>query len=257
MLKETSSDIPTFTVILTATINPGEYKTDLNRNDPRTRLLDYKRSLLFWARLKEPRLKGVVFCENSRTDLSPFVHLAEQFDRPVEFLNFSGNKKPPKVHYGYSELGIIDYVFEKSKVLHSCPYFIKATGRLTFPKISRLLDTLRDFDAVIDHRRKYRNETGSPVRARTQLMLFSKEFYFHHFFGRREEMIGNYSHIEEFIAEKLGELPESARIMKRFKVECQPAGFSAFDNKNYNSLDATCKSIVRALTRRLFPSLWI
>jgi hypothetical protein len=243
---------------MTATINPGEYIGDLKRNDARIRLSEYRRGLRFWTTFDDTRLKGVVLCENSGADIDAFADLVSKSPRPVEVLGFDGNKKPPMVHYGYSELGIIDNVFRESRLLGNCAYFMKATGRLTFPRISDLLDTIwSEFDAVVDHRRKYRHETGYYLRARTQLMLFSREFYLAHFLDRRDEMIGRYSHIEEFVAEKLGELPKSTRIIKRFKVECQPHGFSAFDNKSYQSFETRCKNYVRALARRMFPALWI
>ena len=129
-----------FAVLLTATIDPGQYKPDLTRYDPAQRLSDYKQSLLFWEALNNSRLKGIVFCENSGTDLTPLADLTRKFRTPVEIISFEGNEKPSNMNYGYSELGIIDHAIGASIFLREYPYFIKATGRLTFPKISKLLD---------------------------------------------------------------------------------------------------------------------
>ncbi|WP_295392341.1 hypothetical protein [uncultured Thiodictyon sp.] len=245
-----------YVVLLTATIDPGPYAQQVVRNNPQVRQEDYRKSLEFWTEISDDRITGIVFCENSGADLG-FLRAASRGSRiPIELISYQGNAAPVGVHYGYSELGIIDYAMKESVLLAHCEYFIKATGRLTFPRISRLLDTTDiRFDAIIDHRRKYRNESGYPLRSRTQLMLFSTDFYRKKMLDVRGEMIGGCSHIEEFIAEKICSLIGEHRISQRFLLEC-PASGVAGTNQDYHSLVIVSKNMLRAFLRRLLPSLW-
>lgn len=247
-----------FVILLTATIDPGDYKDDLSRSDPRIRLADYQRSLSFWANLDDSRFAGVVFCENSGADVASLVDLISTTRLPVEFLSFRGNTKPQGLHYGYSELGIIDYALEYSHLIRASKYFIKVSGRLTYPSIVQLLDTLPgDFDAIVDHRHRYKREGGFGIKARTQLMFFSREFYCLHFLGVRGEMIAHYSHLEEYIAVKLAAAQSYRGIVKRFKRECQPFGVAGFNNRSYRTVRNQCKAKIRSVSRTLLPFVWI
>lgn len=246
-----------FVVLLTATIDPGPYTKDLTRNNPEIRLEDYRKSLLFWSGLCDKRIKGIVFCDNSGADLDVLKKACLDCSNPTEFLSFEGNSKPFGVHYGYAELGIIDYAVRQSVLMSECQYFIKTTGRLTFPNISKLLDSIDcEFDAAVDHRKKYKREQGFPVKARTQLMFFSKKFYGDHLLNSRDEMIGFYSHIEEFLAAKLDTFKRNSRIVRRFNVECPPMGFNGWRSKNYRSFLNVSKNTLRAFMRKAFPSVW-
>ena len=252
------SHMHAFVVLLTATIDPGQYKLDLMRYDPAQRLSDYEQSLLFWETVNDSRLEGIIFCENSGADLNPLVDMTRRFRTPVELISFNGNEKRGNMNYGYSELGIIDHAIRESTFLQKCSHFIKATGRLTFPKISRLLDSEKsNFDAIVDHRRKYHNEKGFPLRARTQLMLFSKSFYSNFLFDTRNQMVGGSGSIEEFIAQKLDKPPKEVNVIKRFNIECPPRGFSAYNNRNYDFIVDRYKNMARSLSRTLIPNLWI
>jgi len=246
-----------FIVLMTATIHTGLHSNDMMRDDPDVRLCDYLNGLLFWGNLIDERIKGIVFCENSSANLQPLKTACINFNTPVEFLSFEGNSIPDGVHYGYAELGIIDYAVLNSNLLKSCPYFIKVTGRLTFPRISNLLDSITfEFDALVDHRRKYRSEKGFPIKSRTQIMILSREYYVQFLLGSRQEMIGHYSHIEDFLAEKFSASMTQFKIVQRFKVECSPEGISR-DNKNYSSFSVKCKKTLRCLLRRLYPDCWL
>ena len=247
-----------YVVLLTATIDPGLYGKDLARNNAQLRIEDYQHSLKFWMGISDPRIRGIVFCENSGADLNAFKERARNSTIPIEFLSFDGNSKPAGVHYGWSELGIIDHAIQESSLIAECQYFIKATGRLRFPRISKLLDsTNTDFDAIVDHRKKYKGESGCHTRARTQLMLFSKAFYEGHFLDARDEMLGKCSHIEEFIAAKLISLQEGPKIIRRFPVECPPVGITGWKGDSYQSKSNRAKNAARSLMRKLVPWVWV
>ena len=88
-----------FVVLLTATIDPGQYKPDLTRYDPAHRLSDYKQSLLFWEALNNSRFEGNSFLRKfgHRSHSSSRFH-SQEFKTPVELIGFEGNKKPSNMN---------------------------------------------------------------------------------------------------------------------------------------------------------------
>lgn len=246
-----------YAVLLTATIDPGPYADQVRRRDPAVRLNDYAQSLRNWTTAGGPQIGSLVLCDNSGYDPTALAQLAATLPLPVEVLSFNGNKKPSGTHYGYSELGIIDYAIAHSQILRDSRYFIKATGRLQFPNLPKLLQRLDvEFDAAVDHRRRYRNETGPSTRARTQLMLFNTAFYRAELLNSRIEMLGVCSHIEEFLAAKLSASRRPDRIIRRFPIECPPSGIGG-NGGSYDNLSVRTKNLARALARRCLPQVWL
>jgi hypothetical protein len=261
---------------MTATVDPGAYAEQIVRNDVDLRIQDYLAAIKFWAAYPDPRIKGVVFCENSGVKVHALEAAAAEFSsaRAFEVLSFQGNTPPAwcaqcganmiapewAVHYGYAELGTIDYACLNSSLLRKYRYFIKVSGRLVFPKLTSVINSLGDDTlAVVDFRRAYRKEGGIRLKARTQIMFFEREFYEQVLLGRRVEMLGSSCHIEEFLAQKLLPLYQKQRpgIYLRFKMECPAVGYSAADNKNYAGIPERFKCEMRSLLRRLLPSLWL
>ncbi len=246
-------------VLMTATLSPGSYANAVCLSEIQVRTDDYITALRFWLQHRDPRISGIVFCENSGSCCKAVAEQVADVTsiRPVELLGFFGNEQQSGVHYGYSELGIIDYALENSRILRLSEYFVKVTGRLTFPCISRLLDTLdENLEVAVDHRRSYRNESEPPLRARTQLMVFQTRFYRTVFFRRRDEMLGCYSHLEQFVAAKLLPYRNQLGVTMRWKNECQPVGFTAHGQGHYETGKARLKSKLRGFLRRFAPGIW-
>jgi hypothetical protein len=247
---------------MTATVDPGEYSGQVSRNSVNLRTRDYLEAIKFWAAHPDPRIQGVVFCENSGAESHIFKAAAAAFSstRAFEVLSFHGNTQPHDMHYGYAELGAIDYACDKSALLKKSRHFVKVTGRYLFPRMTRLIDSLDDDLLVaVDCRRAYRGESGVRLRARTQLMVFEREFYEDVFQDTREQMLGNCSHIEEFLAQKLLPLYRSRApgIYLRWKVECPTFGFSAASDKKYASAQERLKNAIRSTCRWMIPALWL
>lgn len=251
----TSSD---HVILLTATIDPGLYSGRVRRASPQERLRDYLEALNFWIRLPDTRITGIVFCENSGASIETLEQAAMSSKIPIEFLSFTGNTKPVGVHYGYSELGIVDYAVRESTIIHTHKHFIKATGRLMFPRITELLNRIdAHYDCIVDHRLKYRREGGCHFRARTQLMFFAKGFYERYLLDSRDEMIGSCSHIEEFLAQKLDLMKSNPQVKRRFPIECPPMGLPGSRSDSYQSAAILCKNFARGLIRRVYPAWWL
>ena len=250
-----------FAILLTATIDLQSFSQHSKRSEPETRLRDYQEALRFWEELDDPRIAGVVVCENSGSrDIESLAEIAGGARKDIEMLSYLGEPMPPGLHYGYRELGAIDYACEQSRLIRSCRTFLKATGRLRFPNVKRLLDALPDgLDCALDMRRAYRRERGIRFRARTQLMLFARDFYERELFGARDGMIGACSHIEEWLPQALMPLHEAnaASMVLRFPLECAIAGVQGSNARDYQGAAPRLKRAVRGALRVAAPGLWL
>ncbi|WP_400770028.1 hypothetical protein [Methylosinus sporium] len=250
-------------LLLTATVDPGAYAAEIARRDLEVRKSDYRNALRYFMRLPDARLSGVVLCENSGADLS-FLDadaLRRETGRPLEIIGFDGNRRPEGLHYGYSELGVVDHACRNSRLLAQSERFFKVTGRLTFERLSALMDHLpEDRRFAADFRRAYSREGGAPLRARTELMLFAKDFYLEHFFERRDEMIAPPLVLEEFVARVIAPLRGrrgEGGLTLRWPIECPASGHAARDDSAYDSTPIRAKRRLRALARVAAPWLWI
>ena len=176
-----------FVVLMTACIDPVAGKVQVHRNNPSTRLRDYCDGLRFWLEVKEPHITGVVFVENSGHSLDDLRKLAAETNpwrRKIDFVSLDDNDYPADGHYGYAELGMIDQALCTSKLMQDASHFIKASGRLTFPGIGRLLRRIpSDCLFAVDCRDNSFLTKLPQVFVSSQLMIFSTAFY-------REKMLG-------------------------------------------------------------------
>lgn len=246
-------------VLLTSSIKPK----GANPAKIQERRRQYEEALRAWMLHPDPRISGIVYCDNTTPDLVWTYELADHYNhtKPFEAIYCPDNNIPIGMHYGYPELGIIDHSIYNSRLLIQSTYFAKITGRLQFPKFASLLDRLpASYDACIDYRLAYRRErkSWSNYRARTQLMFFKNDFYKKSLSNKRLLMVeNNISHIEEFIAGIL--VPDdvkSANIIFRWPIECPPSGVAG-NGENYNSGRKFVKSYISHCSRRLLPWLWI
>jgi hypothetical protein len=245
-------------IVLTATVTPSAFRDQTMLQDKQVRLGQYLQAIDFWLTYPDDRITGVVFCDNSGVASDLFANVSSKSGRAFEFLSFVDAACPEGVHYGYGELGIIDYVINNSDLVQKCGRIVKATGRLTFPTVNRLLDNIdaKCVFAIDCHHVKTRN-IKYPFRSRTQIFYFQRDFYRNYFLGMRNEMIGHCSHIEEFLPRKLDvlDLPDDD-IMFRWKCECVARGIGSNQN-DYQSIGNVLRYSVRGLLRVLLPKLWL
>ena len=84
---------------------------------------------------------------NSGADLEPLRQLVNKrnsFGKEVEFLSIKCTPLPEGFTYGFSEMEMFDAGIAQSKLASLSTRFIKLTGRLTFPRLGKLLDWLPD-----------------------------------------------------------------------------------------------------------------
>ena len=129
-------------VLLTATIDPG-IAPNVVRRDVRTRLDDYKESLIHW--LRDPARFAIVLCENSNFDLREIVDISQVHNpqgKPVEFLSFRTEPEAVLRGKSYGEVSIIAHALEHSRLLACSPMVMKVTGRLYARNAGRLLHSV-------------------------------------------------------------------------------------------------------------------
>ena len=235
------------------------------RSDPEVRRNDYLNALRFWLHQSDARLKHILFIENSGEDLTPFRHLVETenpLSREVEFISIKPYTIPDGLHYGWSELRMLDESLSKSVLAAQSSHMVKVTGRFTFPTISRLLSRMpKRFDVMVDCRvptRSYANGKflwaiikKPEAYASTQIAIFSLRFYREQIQSLYKVIIpGVYPDImESVIYEKLKLLKGHNGLHLRFPVNCEPSGIGASNGHNYNSRKKKMTNTLRGLLR--------
>ncbi|UKK51897.1 hypothetical protein L6472_04755 [Prevotella sp. E13-17] len=133
-------------ILLTGCINPnGMAFTQLNNVSERQK--QYINAIHFY--LSNTNCP-IVFCENSDTDIQPFIENAQ--DR-LEILTFSGNKNKQRGK-GYGEAEIIEYALSHSSFIQEDCIIIKITGRLIVNNICPIIKSLtckQDFVTCLFH----------------------------------------------------------------------------------------------------------
>jgi hypothetical protein len=223
---------------------------------------DYAAALSFWLRMNESRISGVVFVENSGYPLDELREVAiraNQYGREVEFLDASKLMPQHLFHYGFDELLMINEACFNSKLLRVSPHFVKTTGRLTFPRLPRLLNRLPpDYLFAVDCRLGGLFKKEQNLYACTELMLFDTEFYRHRMAALLPTLFGDdVTHLEKAIVSVLALFPGTDRHVLRWPVSVRKVGVGAHWNKPYGSAVETAKETARAVLRPLVPGLWI
>jgi hypothetical protein len=270
---EGSRLLPEYLVVLTATITPSP-GAEVKRCDPELRLRDYMEGLEFWIRHPHPNLKRILFIENSGAKLDAVRMCAEKnpYNKEVEFISVVSRGIPPAIHYGYGEMEMLDLALPQSALRASTTHMIKATGRLLFPSIGRLMDRLPEsFDVCLDCRvaeycyRLDRNpiktmrRRGAHVYANTQLMIFSHDFYARHLQQSYVDLtVGqDPSKIERLIYNRLAPFRGLPGIFLRWPINVDPEGVRGHSNTGYASLKNRMSSLLRGILRTVAPEYWM
>jgi hypothetical protein len=253
-----------YLLVMTACIDPsaGHYRID--RADPAIRLLDYQHALRFWLSYPDERVRRILFIENSGYSLDSLKTIAaseNKLGKQTEFISLNCNWYPENSHYGYAEMRMLDLGLQQSRLRRETTHMIKATGRLSFPSLSRLLDRIPDgFDFVADARawltpwKKHRVPFVG-----TQLILFSHDFYASHLQTRYDEMAKNRHWMESFFYRELSQLPPSAEHPRllRFPGNVDPVGQPAHRSRSYSHPMQRVTNAFRAAMRRIAPGWWL
>lgn len=246
-------------LLLTATVRP-QARDGLVRLDPALRAADYQVALRNW--LEQSTFDTIVLCDNSGFTVSEVRDLlridelaASHPTKTVEIITFT-DEPDLSYHYGYSELGIIDYALKKSTLLSKSDSFVKVTGRLYYPSWHRL-------EAVLDPHMKFHLDCRSKFlfvdnqQVTTQLMVFSTNFYIDNLMDCRKGMTKDDYYIERFLYRVLIKYRGSEGCYFRWPIELMPIGVAAHSGRSYSTMRKNILSYVRSLARRVAPNCWI
>lgn len=250
-----------YVILMTACINPGDKHPGLSRRDPSIREQDYREALHFWVTHPDPRLRRIVFVENTGyplQELEEGTRTANAQGKEIEFISLQCNHCPPGISYGYPELTMIDLALFQSRLIQQSRYFIKTTGRLRFPSLPRLLDRLPgDYNFAVDSRRHHFPGNAPTSFTTTQLMIFSVGFYRDNLIGLRDEMTADLPYVEHLLYQKLTSYQGRPGAILRWPVNVDPRGKAGHGAKDYGAPKQRIVSSARAACRVLLPDWWI
>lgn len=248
-------------LLLSATITPKVGVPNLKRTDPSSRLQDYERSLQFYLSLLNQCCDGIIFAENSNSDISKLQKLVQEanLSDQVEFVVFDGLDYPPRYDRGYGEFKLIDYAMENSKLLSNRTertIVWKVTGRYIIRNIQQIITRQPpNFDIYCN----YRNIPKHWVD--TFLIAWTPEAYQACLRGVYHKLKLNVPGVppkaaaEELLRTWLDQ-QSNIQFARRFKFTPHIDGVRGADNKGY-STDHLWKFRVRSSVNTIFPWLWV
>ncbi len=248
-----------FLFLLTATITPAA-GVHVARADPALRRADYFKAFSYWLNSQDSRLGRILFVENSGADLAEFQAAASASTKEIEFISIPPNPPPPEMHYGYSELEMIDQALHLSNLLPKTTHLIKATGRLIFPDLPKLLDRVPDnIRVMVDARARLPFRPSERGFISSQLFVAEHKFYNSTLRTSYKDLARSYhypSFIEHLFFERLTPLKGQSGIFLRFPINCEPVGFAGHLTKRYDSPQRMLTIQARSILRVLAPNFW-
>jgi len=251
-----------FVLLLTACIEPTQFKNKVQRNDTKVRLTDYKEALKRWLHYEDDTITTVIFAENSGYDLTEIesVFLTEnKYQRNYQIFQKIASQVPQGLHYGYSELELIDHAICEISLLKDNDFIIKSTGRIYFPKIYLLTKKILKSHLFVADSRKFNFWIWNKNYVLSNLLIFNVKWYKENLFAEKENMINlKISHFETLLHYLLKDKQlVNNNIILRFPYNVNPVGIGAHWDVNYQSLKKRIEYLIRGIFRKILPQIWI
>lgn len=239
---------------MTSTITPDS-APQLARTDPVARLKDYEEALRFYLSLIDRPLFGVVFVENSDSDVSTLRQMvaSQGLTDRVEFLCNYGIHRYSEMGRAYGEFKLLDYAMDASGMVRNTKdahVVWKITGRYIVKNLRSIIACApSDFVAYVDMK-------NYPMRwADLRLMAWTAIGYDQVFRGIADDL-GAAIH-ETVLRDYLPKRAKGERMVLRFCREPLVNGIRGFDNRNYSKGRNFIKFCARSAGRVLVPWFWI
>jgi hypothetical protein len=241
-------------LLMTATITPNNAR-NLLRTDPITRLKDYYDALEFYLGFIGQSLHGIVFVENSSSDVSLLRRLVTEralSDR-VEFLCNYGSYLYSEQGRAYGEFKLLDHAMSASKLVRDAGtngVVWKITGRYKVKNLASIIASApSSFDAYVDMK-------DHPKRwLDTRLMAWTAAGYDRVFRGVADDLHAK-TH-EAVMRDYVPKRASDAHLVPRFRREPFIDGVRGWDNGNYSKGGQLIKCYVRSVGRVVAPWCWI
>jgi hypothetical protein len=255
---------------MTATITPPANAPGLKRSDPSVRMKDYLEAFSFYLSLPDWAVDRVVLLENSDTDLTPFHEAAarEKGAKRVELIGFQGNDHDPNLGKGYGEFKMIDIGLDRSQLLRADSPIWKVTGRLQIRNLARLIQTAPlGYQMYCDLRYVpvFADRISGNRWMDLRVASWTMKGYDRYLRGRYPDLrnhvrpggnIGPEDYLYASMREAMATLPDHG-IVPRFRVQPIIEGFGGNHNLSYQSRNYKAKEVLRAVSRRVTPWLWL
>lgn len=252
-----------YSLLMTACIQPSlaDYNA-ISRSDPKLRLNDYKIAFRYWLSYEEDKITHIIFTENSGYDLTELKEIAEienLYNRKIEFVQFIASPIPEGVHYGYSELEILDKTFDFSKIILETDFFIKVTGRLYFPKLKKLLKRISSSNLITIDFKDFKIFHIKKQYAITTLVVIRNDFFLNNLYGIKNKMDDSHNSLFETLYYNFLQPLALANknIVTRFPINVNPVGIGAHWNVNYDSYRKRTFDFIRQILRIIYPNFKI
>jgi hypothetical protein len=249
-----------FTLLLTATVQVNASLAGLTSTDPISRQQEYAGTLRYYL-TEHPRIRRLVFAENSGWPLAPFqdVTAHNPLGKTVELLQLDCNAYSGSLGKGYGEALLIDRALSASRLAGQSRYIGKLTGRQRVANLTALLSRLpKGFAFVCDLRDHGLYERlGLPGAGRwcdTRFFVFAQPFFDRTLRGLYRQPTGGEFNLEDAYYRAVHPL-EGPDVICRFPVEPSYRGFAGHWNKNYGGLRSRAKQAVRGALRFALPRL--
>jgi hypothetical protein len=223
------------------------------------RLRDYETALAFYLPLIGKCIDGIVFCENSNSDVGSLRDLVQRagVSPQVEFLTFCGTDHPLAFGRGYGEARIIDRVMSDSVLLRDRPNHViwKVTGRYVIRNMQRLI---RRRPLTLDF---YCNCRNWRWRCTDMFVLaWSRKGYEAVIKDRADEFrldVLSPLSPENRLRDLVDRASARLRVVRRFNVTPFVEGTRGWNGTQYHQGRDLLKYYTRAVANWVVPWLWI
>ena len=241
--------LPRNVLLMTATIAP-ENSPELTRTDPAQRLHDYEQALGFYLTLLGDGLHGIVFVENSDSDISSLRALVARRSAAdsVEFLANYGQHRFPGRDRSYGEFKLLDHAMANSRLITAQADVIvwKITGRYRVRNLLKMIRTApKHFDIYCDMR-------NHPIPwMDLRLIAWTRSGYATVFEGVADRLGVDPREpvMRHYVPQRAGE----ARIVPRYRIEPLIEGVRGWDNRHYSRGIGRLKYCARVIARMVMP----
>jgi hypothetical protein len=241
--------LPRNMLLMTATIAP-ENSPELARTDPAQRLHDYEQALDFYLTLLGDSVHGIIFVENSDSDISSLraLVLRRNAADQVEFLANYGRHCFPGRDRSYGEFKLLDHAMVNSRLIAAEADVIvwKVTGRYQVRNLLKVIRTApKHFDIYCDLR-------SHPIPwMDLRLMAWTRAGYATVFEGVADRL--GVDPREPVMRRYLPQRAGDARIVPSFHIEPLIEGHRGWDNRPYSRGIGRLKYCARVIARMIMP----
>jgi hypothetical protein len=229
------------------------------RNDPELRFRDYREAFQFYLDVPNKYIDEIIFLENSGVDLSAFMSLARarKSTKLISLLSTDPNY-PTERGKGYGEFLMLDSALATFYGKRDNKKFWKVTGRLIVPNIALMVESAPiNYDIYCDMRDVpgIGDLLGGNKWMDLRLFSFTLEGYRRYLQGRFDR---GYVLEKEFFRLLMEQWSRGEiDLIPRFNRQPVYKGFGAQLNSDYGGVGYRSKTLLRTLTRKLIPFLWI